>query len=260
MYRFGRTTRRIQVWFGWDADRGSSLLFPVRSGFGSPSPLITREHARLAHIHSHCVRQTDIFITMSTRFEQHEPTTSCGLAARVEAGQPTFAWDDLKAEYASPGGVESKAPRTGGEGAHRDPRKGRAAFYDREALREQLKALQDENRDLSDKEVGLGLRLAKAQATLSGMRTKKRALSEEKTLDEAASVVPVKGTAGGRSVHIWGRKYRDSNADGASARHEARDQRHQEEANVSNNDSATRYIESAFGGTAVACHHAHVSL
>lgn len=165
-------------------------------------------------------------------------TSPCCLVGRVKAGQPAFAWDDPKAEYSSPGGVNGKvpaneAPSTEDEGVRRDLGTGpKATFYDREALREQIKALQDENRILSDKEVDLGLRLANAQATLSEMRTKKRALSEEKTLDDAAPVVPVKSKAGGRGVHLWGGKYRDSTGDGASKRHEARQQQRQEEANV----------------------------
>lgn len=183
-------------------------------------------------------RQTDGRQTehiMPIRFEQHGGPSGCGLAVRVKAGQPAFAWDDLKAEYPNPDGVNGKVPANEASSAEdedvlRDPRNGQAAFYDREALREQIKALQDENRDLSKKEVDLGLRLAKAQATLSGMRTKKRALSEEKILDEAASVVLVKGKAGAH----WGEKCRDSDGDDASKRHEARDQHRQEEANVSN--------------------------
>lgn len=161
--------------------------------------------------------------------------TSCGLAARV-------AWDDLKAEYSGPDGVSGIAPSANEAPSaedevilRRDFRKGQASFYDREALREQMQALEDETKDLSDKEVDLGLRLAKAQATLSAMRTKKRDLSEENILDEAASGFPAKqGKAGGgRSVHLWGRKYRECNGDGASNRQEARDQQRQEETNVS---------------------------
>lgn len=201
---------------------------------------------------------------MSTRFEQHEPA-SCGLTARVQAGQPTFAWDDLKAEYPSPDRVKGKAsanetPATGDARIHRDPLNGRTAFYDREALTEQIKALQDENRELSNEEVDLRLRLAKAQATLSGMRTKKRALSEGKVLDEAASIIPVRSPAAGRSVHHpWGRKHRDSNADGASARHDARDQRHQEEANVSNDarlNGRIRTWRCCCSVSVVSCRHA----
>lgn len=176
----------------------------------------------------------------TTRFEQHEPA-SRGLAARIQAGQPAFAWDDLKAEYSSPDGVVSsgevpaaneEAPPAEDNGVRRDHRKSQAAFYDRETLREQIKALQDEDRDLSNNEVDLGLRLAKAQATLSTMRTKKRELSEEKILDEAASIFPAK-KAEGRSANLWGRKYRDSDGDGTSKRHEARDQQRQEDTNVS---------------------------
>lgn len=178
---------------------------------------------------------------MPARFGQHEAVTGSGLATRLKAGQnPATAWDDpAGAAYPGPGGVSGQAPANeepsaGNGGLRRDPRQGQVTFYDREALREQIKALQNEKRDLSNTEVDLGLRLAKAQATLSAMRTKKCALSEEKILSEATSFVPARDKVGRRSENLWGRKYRDKTGDGARNRHEARDLKRQEETNVSN--------------------------
>lgn len=160
-------------------------------------------------------------LTGNPSIEDLVPDTQTG----QRAGRPVYAWEDPKAErLGANGGVA--AMRDEEKSADEDRRRGyhqAASFYDREALREQLEALQKEDLDLSEKLAGLRPRLAKAQAILSNMRTKKRELSEEKMLSEAASAFRVKGGCG---VH------RESTGSGASRRHDRRDTHRQEEANV----------------------------
>lgn len=168
---------------------------------------------------------------------------------RVPPRRERFAWGDSKAEPLGAGCCAFAAPLAEEKNADEDARRRgyrqAASFYDREALKEQLEALQKEDRDLAEKDAGLRLRLAKARTTLSAMRTKKRCLSEKKMLGEAAaSVLPAKGTRG---------VYRESTGNGASGRHEHRDKQREEEANVSSAFGVVALLSP--GGTPSYCAH-----
>ncbi|CAM9399813.1 unnamed protein product, partial [Scytosiphon promiscuus] len=144
----------------------------------------------------------------------------------VKPVQPLYAWDDPQPECLG-------ARR--GNHHHRHPRR-EPSFYDREALQEQLRALQGERVNLSDKREKLDVRLANAQATLLDMRAKKRDLSQAKLIDEAATVLPAKeiAAAGVRAAY---KKDRATcfNGDCGSMR-EARTHRHEENANFAAQD------------------------
>ncbi|CAM9730939.1 unnamed protein product [Ectocarpus sp. 4 AP-2014] len=146
-----------------------------------------------------------------------------GLVARVKAEKPVYAWDDPGTR---PGALLEEAGKAGRDhNRHLRHQNNHAPFYDKEALQEQLQGLQAEGIDLSEKEIQLGLRLAKAQATLSRMREKKVGLSQAKMLDEVMSVFPAKGA----DISV-GRKHRESesNGDGGGRREARRQQRHEE--------------------------------
>ncbi|CAM9562423.1 unnamed protein product [Ectocarpus sp. 6 AP-2014] len=153
-----------------------------------------------------------------------------GLVARVKAGKPVYAWHDPGTR---PG---ASLEERGKAGRHHDRhlrhQNNQAPFYDKEALQEQLQGLQAEGIDLSEKETQLGLRLAKAQATLSKMREKKVGLSQAKMLDEVMSVFPAKAT----DISV-GRKHRESESNGdGGGRREARSQQRHEETNFAVQD------------------------
>ncbi|CAM9724368.1 unnamed protein product [Ectocarpus sp. 8 AP-2014] len=153
-----------------------------------------------------------------------------GLVARVKAGKPVYAWDDPGTR---PGASLEEGGKAGRDhNRHLRHQNNQAPFYDKEALQEQLQGLQAEGIDLSEKETQLGLRLAKAQATLSKMREKKVGLSQAKMLDEVRSVFPAKAA----DISV-GRKHRESESNGdGGGRREARSQQRHEETNFAAQD------------------------
>ncbi|CBJ27685.1 hypothetical protein Esi_0080_0105 [Ectocarpus siliculosus] len=153
-----------------------------------------------------------------------------GLVARVKAGKPVYAWDDPGTRPGASLEERGKAGRH--HNRHLRYQNNQAPFYDKEALQEQLQGLQAEGIDLSEKETHLGLRLAKAQATLSKMREKKVGLSQAKMLDEVMSVFPAKAA----DISV-GRKHRESESNGdGGGRREARSQQRHEETNFAAQD------------------------
>ncbi|CAN0393235.1 unnamed protein product [Ectocarpus sp. 12 AP-2014] len=145
-------------------------------------------------------------------------------------GKPVYAWDDPETR---PGASLEEGGKPGrGHNRHLRHQNNQAPFYDKEALQEQLQGLQAEGIDLSEKETQLGLRLAKAQATLSRMREKKVGLSQAKMLNEVMSVFPSKAA----DVSV-GRKHRESESKGGDGgRREARCQQRHEETNFAAQD------------------------
>lgn len=162
---------------------------------------------------------------MPYQLEPNGGTNTHGLVARAKAGKPVYAWNGPETRPRASREEEGKAGRD-----HNRRFNKQTPFYDKEALQEQLQALQAEGIDLSNKETQLGRRLDKAQATLSSMREKKIGLSQAKMLDEVMSVFPAKAT----DISA-GSKHRESESNGdGDGRREARSQQRHEETNVSN--------------------------
>lgn len=129
--------------------------------------------------------------------------SASALVARVKAGKPLYAWDDPcdmynnNREHQPTDGSDAAAPNAAQEVMisdqvnlfkpfrhhhhHRQP-----SFYDREALGEKMKAIQDDRVCLIEKELGLSERLEQAEAMLTAMRDQKRRLATAKMLDDVA--------------------------------------------------------------------------
>lgn len=109
------------------------------------------------------------------------------------------------------------------------------SFYDREALQEQLQGHEAQRIDLSEKKAQLELRLKEAQMVLLDMRARKRGLSEDKMMGEAASEVLLSNgnvRAAGAFRDRKDRQHSNGNG-GACRRRETRQQQRDEVANVS---------------------------
>lgn len=197
--------------------------------------------------------------SLNTRQTKSMRTTNPRVATHHALRQPPFyAWDDPKGECPGLHGVSAtaaaeettavvnEAPSLEGDKGktshvrrrrenhkiNRSNQSHQPSFYDREALQEQLQGHETQRSNLYEQEAQLKLRLNKAHMTLSAMRVKKRDLSENKMLDEAASVVlPSKGKVRAAGA-FRERKDRHNSNGGSCSRLETRKQQREEGANV----------------------------